>query len=111
MTHPSAKLAMVLSTTATREQAQQIAGILVEEHLAACVQISGPITSVYRWHGAVETESEYRLVAKTTLGRWPDVRDRIAESHPYDEPQILLVPIDDASPGYQQWVLDETRPR
>lgn len=102
------RLAVVLSTTATSEEAHRIAGLLIDEHLAACVQISGPITSLYRWQNAVETDTEYRLVIKTTLQGWPKVRDRLIDAHSYDEPQIILLPVEDASAGYQQWVCDQT---
>lgn len=108
MTTRNDSLAMVLSTTATAEEAQSIARLLIDERLVACAQISGPMTSVYRWQENTEVSSEYRLVLKTTLVRWPKLRQRLAEVHSYDEPQIILVDIADATDGYRQWVFTET---
>ena len=101
-------IAMVLTTTSTLDEAELIGKMLVEERLAACVQISGPITSVYRWEGAIETATEFRLVAKTRVACWPKLKQRLSEVHSYDEPQVILVRIDAAAEGYAKWLLDET---
>jgi periplasmic divalent cation tolerance protein len=103
-------LAMILTTTPNLVEAESLAELLVIERLAACVQISGPITSVYRWNDVVETTSEFRVVAKTRLSCWPELRRRLTEMHSYDEPQIILVKIDEASEGYAKWLLHETKP-
>ena len=97
------------TTTETREDALMIARHLVEQSYAACVQIVGPITSVYRWKGKIEETEEWRCEVKTRRELFPDVRDAIAKAHPYDEPEIIAFEIDQASTGYRQWVFDSTQ--
>ncbi len=101
-------IAMFLTTTSTMDEAESLAKMLVEERLAACVQISGPIRSVYRWEAAIETATEFRLVAKTRTDCWAKLKQRLSEVHSYSEPQAVLIKIDDASTGYANWLLDET---
>lgn len=108
MPNRSTPLAIVLSTTATVEDAERIADRLIDEQLAACVQVDGPLTSTYRWQGVVERATEYRLVIKTTVDRWETLCERLVELHPYEEPQVMLLQVEDAAAGYQQWVLDQT---
>ena len=102
------QIAIVLTTVANRDDANQVANALVDQCLAACVQVEGPITSYYRWAGEVQTESEFRLVIKTTCRMWPLLKDKLQKLHPYEEPQIVLLTIDDASAGYLSWVNDQT---
>lgn len=97
----------VQTTTATRADAERIAAALVERRLAACVQISGPITSCYRWQGAVETAEEWGCAAKTTLAAYPRVEQAIRELHPYEEPEIIAVPIVAGSSGYLTWLVEQ----
>ncbi len=108
MTMTPHSLALVLSTTGDIESATMIANQLIAERLAACVQITGPLQSVYRWQNSVETATEYRLMIKTSLHCWERLRDRLKQLHPYDEPQIVMLAIDDAVDGYRQWVINET---
>lgn len=96
----------VSTTTATQEDAQRIAAALVERRLAACVQVGGPITSVYRWQGAVETADEWLCTIKTTRAAYARVERAIRQLHPYDEPEIIAVPLVAGSAGYLTW-LDE----
>lgn len=97
-------LIQVQTTTDQRAVAATIARELVVEHLAACVQISGPITSTYRWLGNVETAEEWSCTIKTVAQLYPQVEHRIRELHTYDEPEIIAVRIEQASLGYSRWL-------
>jgi len=88
--------------------ARQIADTLVSRHLAACVHIAGPITSVYRWQGKMETAREWVCVAKTRQELYDAVEAAIREVHPYDEPEILATPILAGSRSYLEWIAAET---
>ena len=101
-------LAMVITTVATAQEAETLASALIDQSLAACVQVDGPITSLYRWAGKVEKSSEFRLMIKTTQAAWPALRDKLASLHAYEEPEIILVALDGASEGYRRWVIDQT---
>jgi periplasmic divalent cation tolerance protein len=98
----------VTTAAATREEADAIALALVEARLAACVQVVGPITSRYRWDGAVQTTEEWLCLAKTTAARYPEVEAAVRRLHSYDEPEIVAVPVVAGSPSYLDWVLRET---
>ncbi|QDU93095.1 divalent-cation tolerance protein CutA [Lignipirellula cremea] len=100
-------LMQVTSTTDSRHDAEQIARLLVDRRLAACVQISGPITSIYRWQDRIETAEEWRLTIKTVATAWAGLEQAIRQAHPYDEPEILAAPITAASEGYQQWLREQ----
>ena len=94
----------VFTTTETKEKAEQIAGVLVKEHLAACVQVSGPITSTYRWEGAVEKEQEWLCTIKTKRSLWGEVEHAIKSLHPYDVPEMVAIPVVAGSSEYLGWV-------
>jgi periplasmic divalent cation tolerance protein len=102
------ELAMVITTVASAQDAESLAAALVDQSLAACVQIDGPITSHYRWAGKVEKASEYRLLIKTSQSAWPKMLEKLASLHPYEEPEIIKIAIDAASDGYRNWVIDQT---
>ncbi|TWT54036.1 Divalent-cation tolerance protein CutA [Rubripirellula amarantea] len=101
-------LAYVTTTVANLDDAEKLAGELVSQSLAACVQIDGPITSHYRWAGKVQTSSEYRLSIKTSQKAWPRLLSKLPKMHPYEEPEIIMTKIDQFSPGYGSWVIDQT---
>lgn len=98
----------VLTTTARKQEAQQIAQTLVEECLAACVQILGPITSTYRWQGAIETSEEWLCLMKTRQELYPQLEAAIRRIHPYEVPEILAVPVIAGSQSYLTWLAGET---
>jgi periplasmic divalent cation tolerance protein len=98
----------VRTTTNSKEDAESIAGPLIENSLAACVQIIGPMTSIYKWRGDVEMEDEYLLVIKTRSSLFPDVRMMIEEMHPYDVPEIISLPITGSSTQYLEWMEENT---
>ncbi len=95
---------IVLTTTDSKEQAQRIARFLVERRLAACVNVVGPIESVYRWKENVETAQEWLLVVKTTSAAFERVRESIRELHSYELPECIAVPINDGSADYLDWI-------
>ena len=104
----SVQLAMVVTTVASSKDAEKLSQALVDQCLVACVQVDGPITSHYRWAGEVKQTEEFRLTIKTSLKAWPNLKSKLAKLHPYDEPEIILIGIDDASDGYRIWVNDQT---
>lgn len=104
----SGQLAMVMTTVANENDADRLAHSLVDQCLAACVQIAGPVTSYYRWAGEVQKSTEFRLMIKTSCKAWPGLKAKLAKLHPYDEPEIIFIAINDASDGYRTWVNDQT---
>ncbi|OPY89215.1 MAG: Divalent-cation tolerance protein CutA [Smithella sp. PtaU1.Bin162] len=97
----------ITTTTEIKEQAQIIARYLVEEKLAACVQILGPIASTYRWKGKIETTEEWLCLIKTRGSLYAQVEKAIINLHPYETPEIIAVPIVKGSSDYLAW-LDDT---
>lgn len=97
-------LVQVLTTAGSEEEAGLIAELLVERRLAACVQVVGPITSRYRWQGAIEEEREWQCLAKTTRAAYEAVEAAIREVHSYDEPEIIATPIVVGSASYLDWI-------
>lgn len=95
---------IVLTTTSSKEEAEQIARALVERRLAACVNISGPIESVYRWKGEVESATEWLLIIKTVASAFEGVRDTIRKLHSYEVPECVEVPIEAGIAEYLQWI-------
>ena len=104
------KLRVILTTTGAEEQALSIARALVSERLAACVNIIGPIRSVYRWRDAIEDEREYLLVIKTRATLYMKVERRVRELHTYEMPEVLALTADRGSPPYIKWLLESTGP-
>jgi periplasmic divalent cation tolerance protein len=97
----------VITTVGSQDEAARIARVLVERRLAACVQVSGPITSVYRWQGKIETSDEWTCTAKTSSGLYAAVEGVIRELHSYEVPEILAVPIAAGSAAYLAWLHGE----
>jgi periplasmic divalent cation tolerance protein len=96
----------VLTTVSSEEEARRIADDLVEHRLAACVQVVGPIVSRYRWQGEIEQAQEWQCLAKTEAALYERVEAAIRESHSYEEPEIIAMPIAAGSAGYLGWVSD-----
>lgn len=96
---------MQIQTTAgSEEEAERIAGALVERRLAACVQVVGPIASHYRWQGSIEHSTEWLCLAKTSTARYTELEMAIRDLHSYEEPEIIATPIVAGSSGYLEWV-------
>ncbi len=101
----------VLTTCASQDEARQIARVLVEQRLAACVQIVGPIESVYRWQGEIETAVEWQCWAKTVAQLYAQVEQAIFENHSYKLPEVVVVPIPNGSKDYLEWLRWEVHSR
>jgi periplasmic divalent cation tolerance protein len=99
---------LVLTTVPVGERGEAIARALVDERLAACVNLLGPMTSFYRWDGAVERDVERQLIIKTTHGRVAAIQARLVELHSYDLPEFVVLPVSDGGPSYLDWVRNET---
>ncbi len=91
-------------TTPDGTTAADLAHLLVDEGLAACVQVIPGVTSVYRWQGAVETTREHLLLVKTTAAAFEAIRERVGAEHPYDTPEVLALPVVAVAPSYAAWV-------
>ncbi|SOD65167.1 divalent cation tolerance protein [Streptomyces zhaozhouensis] len=98
----------VLTTTDAEDKARALAASAVERRLAACAQIDGPVTSVYRWEGRIETDAEWRVLFKTTAARYDELAAHIEETHDYDTPEIIATPITRGSDAYLAWLGAET---
>jgi periplasmic divalent cation tolerance protein len=99
---------IVFVTVPSRADGERIADALVGEQLAACVNVVGPIRSIYRWQGEVQREDEHLLLIKTTRARYAALEARVQALHPYDVPEIVAVPIERGSAAYLAWITDVT---
>ncbi len=100
---------IILSTAGSREEAERIAGALVERRLAACVNVVGPIASVYRWQGAVERAEEFLMLIKTTAAEFGAVAAAIKELHSYDVPECVELAITAGSEPYLKWLSENVK--
>ena len=101
-------MAMVYFTAANREGALEIGRLLVEERLAACVNVLGEITSLYHWEGRLQEETEVAAIAKTSIERVRDLIDRVKQVHKYDCPCAVSWTIGEGNPGFLDWVRTQT---
>jgi periplasmic divalent cation tolerance protein len=99
----------VVTTTEHRDDAQRIAERLVEGRLAACVQIVGPISSTYHWHGKIETAQEWQCWAKSRRDLYDEIEQAIRQIHPYEVPEILAIPVLAGSASYLFWLEGEVK--
>jgi periplasmic divalent cation tolerance protein len=103
------RLQIVLTTIDSRPAAETLAFRIVENRLAACVNVIGGVHSVYWWKGGVETAAEHLLVIKTTPEMVEGLRSFLEEKHPYDLPEIVVITPDATSDEYAEWVGDSTK--
>lgn len=101
-------LLIVFTTCPTQESASELARVLVNNKLAACVQISAPITSIYSWEGEVCESQEYQLQIKCTEERYPALEQCICKQHPYQVPEIIAVTTNHGLSEYISWVKEVT---
>jgi periplasmic divalent cation tolerance protein len=101
-----AEYIQILTTTEKAEDAEQIAQALVEKRLAACVQIVGPITSIYRWQRKIERAQEFQCWIKTRQALFERVQTAIRKLHSYEVPEILAVPVLEGGKDYLSWLDD-----
>jgi periplasmic divalent cation tolerance protein len=100
---------IVLTTAGSEDDARKIARYLVEQKLAACVNIIPHMESIYRWQNKVESAREWLLLIKTTAAAFPAVRDAIRALHSYELPECLLIAIEDGSPEYLEWLAESVK--
>lgn len=96
----------VTTTLPDRDAANRLGRRLVEERLAACAQVVGPVSSVYWWQGEIETAGEWYCHLKSTAERVPALITRIRELHPYETPEIIALPVTEGNAAYLQWIAD-----
>lgn len=100
----AAAAVVVLSTLPSPEKAAEIARILVEERLCACVNLVPGVRSIYRWQGQLQDDTETLAIAKTTPERAEALRARLVELHPYEVPEVLALPVTGGHAPYLAWV-------
>ncbi len=100
---------LVFTNLPDRESAERLADLLLEQRLAACVNILGPCRSVYRWKGAVQHDEEHPMLIKTSAERYPALEQALRRGHPYELPEIIAVAIERGLPAYLEWVGAETK--
>jgi periplasmic divalent cation tolerance protein len=103
-----AEYVIVLTTLPADHDAGAFARVLVEEHLAACVNIMPEMRSVYRWQGALEEETERQILIKTARARLVQLWERLRALHPSEVPEFIVVPIVDGNDAYLHWIADVT---
>lgn len=97
----------ITTTTSTRQDAENIAAQLVARRLAACVQVSGPIASTYRWQDKIETADEVVCTIKTSRSQLDAIQHLFDEIHPYEVPELIVLPIIDCSQAYLNWLKEQ----
>jgi periplasmic divalent cation tolerance protein len=102
------KLLIVCTTVGQADDARRIATAAVERGLAACVHIDA-VESLYRWQGALQHDTEQRLMFKTTEAAAPALRALVLEMHPYDLPALYTLEVGEASPAYAEWVAHQAQ--
>ena len=107
-TKTSAEYVLVFTTLPQDADPAAFARALVDERLAACVNLLPPMESIYRWEGSVERETERQLIIKTTRERTLALWDRVRELHPYEVPEFVVVPIVDGNDAYLRWIAEAT---
>jgi len=103
------EFAIVLTTMPDDDRADELARALIVERLAACVNVHGPMISTYRWKKTVEHAAERQLVIKTTRDRLAALEVRLRELHPYELPELIIIPVDGGSDAYLRWLRQETQ--
>ncbi len=101
---------VILVTAASKKECRRIAKHLVESKLAACVNITQHVESLYRWEGKIAHDQEYQLFIKSTRELLPEIKAAISKAHSYVNPEIICLPILDGSQNYLQWVGDSVKP-
>ena len=99
---------VILVTAGSEAEAEKIAKALVEERLAACVNLMNPIRSIYRWEGKIADDREWLLLIRTRAEGFSAVADRVKALHSYQVPEVIALPILAGTEGYLRWLQDET---
>ncbi|MBX9636271.1 MAG: divalent-cation tolerance protein CutA [Nitrosomonas sp.] len=101
---------LVMTNFPDKKGAVALAEALIAQHLAACVNVLSPCTSIYRWQGTVESADEIPVLIKTLRQHYDRVEQLIKMMHPYELPEVIMVPILNGLPAYLQWIANETQP-
>lgn len=99
----------VFTTVGSKEEARTVAGAIVEQRLAACVQVIGPIQSTYWWQGQMQMDEEYLCLIKTSRSVYQTLEMAIKEVHSYETPEILAMPVEEGNQDYLFWLQGELR--
>ncbi len=91
-----------------KKDAEALARLVVEQRLAACAQVIGPVSSTYRWRGELETATEWLCLMKTERVLYDELEVAIKNAHSYETPEIVAVPIEGGLPDYLNWIAAET---
>ncbi len=102
------KVYVIFTTCGNQEDAKRLARVLAEKRIAACAQVSGPITSYYWWEDALQEDSEWQVKFKVLASNYEMAERLIRENHPYDLPQIIALQVEKALPEFINWVAKET---
>lgn len=100
---------VIMVTAANKKECRKIARRLVEANLAACVNITQTIESIYRWKGKIVQDREYQLFIKSTRELFPEIEAAISKLHSYQTPEVICLPIIDGSRNYLHWVGDSVK--
>jgi len=100
----TSEVVLVLTTAPDDDRAETLARTLVEERLAACVSLHAPMISIYQWKGAVQRDVERQIVIKTTRSRVAALEARLRQLHSYELPEFLVLPVEQGSADYTNWV-------
>lgn len=101
-------LIQVVTTLETQADAKALGSKLVAQQLAACAQVSGPIDSIYPWKGEICQDTEWRLTLKSRQSLYKKLERLLSELHPYEEPQIIALPLVEVAEGYRKWLIENT---
>ena len=104
----ASEFVLVLTTFPADQDVDRLATTLVQERLAACVNVLPPMRSIYRWKGAVERADERQVVIKTTSARLRELETRVKQLHPYEVPEFIVLSITDGSSAYLTWLSENT---
>jgi periplasmic divalent cation tolerance protein len=104
----TADYVIALTTLPADADAGEFGRTLVDERLAACVNLLPVMESIYRWEGKIEFEAERQLIIKTTSDKVSDLWDRVRELHPYEVPEFVVIPLVDGNEAYLKWIRDST---
>lgn len=110
MNHAAADIRIVFVMAGDAAEAEKIARSLVEERLAACANIVGPVRSIYRWKGKIEDTTEHLIILKTRASQYLHLQRRVKKLHTYEVPEIIALTLATGSPPYLDWVFDSTKP-
>jgi periplasmic divalent cation tolerance protein len=97
---------VVLVTASSQEECEKIARYLVEHRLAACANITGPVRSIYRWEGKLQTQQEFLMLLKSTRELFESIQEGVLRLHSYGTPEVVCLPIIDGSPEYLNWITE-----